>query len=269
MNAELSTRTLFNQLFIPNYPIFVFMNTKIVFLGSKPIGYDCLQFLIENKDIFNIEISAVGTQTRKEFDPEKNLGLLAEQHGIPCLDSLDKLPECDIIYSVQHHQLLRQQHLDKAKRIAVNLHLAPLPEYRGCNQFSFAIIDEATEFGVSLHEIDTRIDHGDLLFQTRFPIPENCWVNELYGLTVQKGFQLFKDSLNDLIKGNYKKTPQQTLIKKYGGAIHFRNEINNLKIIDLGATKNEIEKRIRATYMPGFEPPYCLINGEQFYFKKA
>lgn len=27
-----------------------------------------------------------------------------------------------------------------------------------------------------------------------------------------------------------------------------------------------IEKIIRATAMPGFEPPYCFIGGRKFYF---
>lgn len=244
------------------------MKTRIVFLGSKPIGFDCLQYLWNHQDELNIDLLAIATQSRKEFNSEKDLTLLAEKYGLLILNNIEDIPECDILYSVQYHELLKQKHLDKAKIIAVNLHLAPLPEYRGCNQFSFAIMDAAEKFGVSIHEIDTRIDHGDLLFQSRFAIPEKCWVSELYELTVNKGFELFKESIKDLINGNYTKTPQQDLIKKYGGSLHFRNEMNALKIIDLSESKVEIEKRIRATYMPGFEPPHCIINGEKLHFTK-
>ena len=156
---------------------------KIVFLGSKPIGYECLAYLIAQKEALNIEIAGVLTRARKEFGSAHDLAELAAVHSIPVIDSVENLPDCDILYSVQYHEIIRQQHIDKARQIAVNLHMAPLPEYRGANQFSFAILDRKIDFGATIHKIDTRIDHGDMLFQQRFPIPENCWVNELYELT--------------------------------------------------------------------------------------
>lgn len=243
------------------------MAVRIVFLGSKPIGYQCLQFLLEQREALNIEVAAVRTRMRKEFGGEGNdLAGLATTHHIPLLNDLDELPECDFIYSVQHHELLQERHIARAKKIAVNLHLAPLPEYRGCNQFSFAIMDEASEFGVTLHAIDTRIDHGDILFESRFSIPENCWVNELYELSFTAGVALFRESLKPLLEGNYTCTPQAALAQERGTSLHFREEIQHLKQIDLSMDQQAIQRAIRATYMPGFEPPYTLIGGKKVYF---
>src|SRR4051812_13850549 len=107
------------------------MNRKsVVFLGSKPIGYCCLQYLIANQETLNITVAAVLTQRRKEFDGYNDLAALAASHNIPVLDHPDEMPECDILYSVQYHIILSQAHIDKARQIAVNLHMAPLPEYR-------------------------------------------------------------------------------------------------------------------------------------------
>lgn len=242
------------------------MAARIVFLGSKPIGYQCLQFLLEKRAELDIEITGVRTQLRKEFSGEGDLSSLAAQYGIPLLHSLDDIPECDIIYSVQHHELLKREHIEKADKIAVNLHLAPLPEYRGCNQFSFAIMDRATEFGATLHAIDTFIDHGDVLFEQRFSIPEHCWVNELYELTFSAATALFRESLKPLLEGNYNRIPQADLRKERSSSLHFREEIKELKQIDLDMDAATIERRIRATYMPGFEPPYTLIGGKKVYF---
>lgn len=241
------------------------MPTKIVFLGSKPIGYDCLAYLIGQSKTLDLDICAVRTHKRKEFGSEKDIAVLAQVHHIPLLDSLDEIPECDLVYSVQHHELLKEQHIRKARAIAVNLHLAPLPEYRGCNQFSFAIMDEIKQFGVTIHEMDTRIDHGAILFQKRFPVPENCWVKMLYDLTVREGLDLFKNTLPALISGDYEKKVQQ-VVPPQRTRLYFRSEINNLKQIDLNRSRLEIEKQIRATCMPGFEPPYCVIDGKYFYF---
>ena len=239
---------------------------KVIFLGSKPIGYECLAHLISSKDSLGIEISGIMTNTRKEFGNEHDLNTLAAQNNIPVIGNLDELPECDIIYSVQYHEILKQQHIDKAGQIAINLHMAPLPEYRGSNQFSFAIIDGKTEFGTTIHRIDTRIDHGDILFQKRFPIPENCWVNELYQLTYKASLNLFKQTLAHIISGNYQLMPQQIMVGKYGTNLHFRKEMAALRQIDLNWQSDIIEKHIRATSMPGFEPPYCIIDGKKVYF---
>jgi methionyl-tRNA formyltransferase len=243
------------------------MALRIVFLGSKPIGYQCLQYLLDKRAALDIEMVALRTRLRKEFSGDSDLAALAEQHQIPLLQSLDEMPDCDIIYSVQHHELLQRRHIEKARIIAVNLHLAPLPEYRGCNQFSFAIMDGATEFGATVHAIDTLIDHGDVLFEQRFSVPEHCWVNELYELTFSAAIALFRDSLKPLLDGNYNRMPQAELRKERPASLHFRKEINELKQVDLSADAAIIERTIRATYMPGFEPPYTVIGGKKVYFK--
>ena len=76
--------------------------------------------------------------------------------------------------------------------------MAPLPEYRGCNQFSFAIVDGKKEFGTTLHKMEEGIDNGDIIAESRFDIPENCFVKELYELT-------YKTS-----RSNYSKTRSRT-----------------------------------------------------------
>ena len=241
---------------------------KVVFLGSKPIGYECLAYLISQKDNLNIEITGLLTHARKEFGNAHDLNVLAGEHSIPLLERLAELPECDILYSVQYHEVLKKEHIEKACEAAVNLHMAPLPEYRGANQFSFALLEEKKEFGTTIHKIDHRIDHGDILFQKRFPIPDDCWVHDLYQLTYKASLNLFQQTLAHLVAGNYKPVPQEVLVGKYGTSIHYRKEMAEIKVINLDWQREKIERHIRATFMPGFEPPYCIINGEKVHFSR-
>lgn len=234
-------------------------------MGSKPIGYDCFKYLIEKADELDIKIAGLLTQKRSEFGNDHDLSQLALQNSIPLISSLSDLPECDIIYSVQYHEIIKQEHIDKARDIAVNLHMAPLPEYRGSNQFSFAILEDKTEFGTTIHQIDTRIDHGAILFQKRFPIPEGCWVDELYNKTYTASLALFKQTLQHVLSGNYKLLPQELLEPKYGTSLHYRKEMAQIKLIDMNWDKEKINKHIRATSMPGFAPPHCFVNGEKVY----
>jgi len=242
------------------------MSLKIVYLGAKDIGTNCFRVLLERAATLNYEI--VAARSRKS-EAGKAISKLAEENKIPLLSSLDDLPECDIIFSVQHHELLKKRHLQKARKIALNLHLAPLPEYRGCNQFTFAILENAAEFGVTIHEMDTRIDHGAILAESRFSIPENCWVKTLYDLSEEKALKLFQDTLPEIIAGKYVLTPQKDLEPLRPSQLHFRQEIEDIKEIPLNLSASEIDRRLRATMMPGFEPPYCRIGGQKVYFRKS
>lgn len=237
---------------------------EIVFLGSKAIGAECLQYLLANQDKLNAKVIAVKTIERKELEDNISVSSLAIKQQIPILKSLNELPECDIIYSVQHNEILHQSHIDKAREIAVNLHLAPLPEYRGCNQFSFAIMDEATEFGVTIHQIDSKIDHGKILFEDRFSIKKDIWVKELFDLANEKGIALFEKTIADIINENYTLKSFNPTAKS---SLHYRNEINQLKEISPNLPQEEIAKRIRATAMPGFEPPFYWKEGKKVYWE--
>ena len=242
------------------------LNTKkIIFLGSKPIGYKCLQILIANEKKWNYEIIGVLTNDNKKLDAKLSVKKLAEKNKISLFDSLDKMPVCDIIYSVQYHQILKAKHIAKAKQIAVNLHMAPLPNYRGCNQFSFAIIDKAKTFGTTIHQLESGIDDGAILFEDRFKIAKNIWVKDLYNETESRSVALFQSSLKNIVEENYNPKPQSSFTKRKTN-FHLRNEINDIKKIDFSWSKEKIKRHIRATYFPPFEPPYTEIDGVKFYF---
>lgn len=245
--------------------------TKIIFLGSKSIGYDCLNFLLSQLPFLNAELTAVFTAPSKLDQVDKNIHQLCKKHAIPTFaeaDALFELPESDFLISVQYHQILKAKHLAKAKQLAVNLHMAPLPEYRGCNQFSFAILDQAKTFGTTLHKMDTSVDGGDILFEKRFPIPEKCWVKALYDLTYKASVELFEEALSQLISGDIHPISQQSLIASRGTSFHFRKEINDIKVIDPNWDTEKIERHVRATYFPPYEPPYMLVGGKKVFLKK-
>lgn len=241
---------------------------NIVFLGSKQIGYQCLEYLIENAKKLDYNILGVLTNSRGE-----NIKTLAQKAQIPVLNDLDAFlalkEEVDIAISVQYHLILKKEHINKAKDITINLHMAPLPEYRGCNQFSFAIIDGKSEFGTTLHRLEEGIDSGDILFEKRFPMEQDIWVDQLYEKTFKASLELFQESLSKILANQYKCTPQKELISERGTTLHYRKEIQEIKRIDLNWSSEKIQSHIRATYFPGFEPPYTQIGNQKIYFTKT
>lgn len=237
---------------------------NIVFLGSKDIGYECLKLLIENQEKLGFHVQGVLTNNRGDKISE-----LAKSNALAVLNSLDDylgMDSVDLCISVQYHEILKREHLSKAD-LTVNLHMAPLPEYRGCNQFSFAIINGDKEFGTTIHIMDEGVDSGDILFEKRFKIPANCWVDQLYAITFTQSISLFEESLPELICNNIRPVSQESYANRKR-SIHFRKDIEALKRIDLSWNSEKIEAHVRATAMPGFSPPYCLIGQEKVYFQR-
>lgn len=246
---------------------------KIYFLGSKEVGASCFNYLVSNRERLGIEIAGVLTNDRSllksdEKDSVKSIAVKNEIPLIASLESLLELPLTDLLISVQYHEILTQKHIDKAS-FAINLHMAPLPEYRGCNQFTFALLDDAKEFGTTLHKLEAGIDSGPILFEKRFEIPQNCFVQELYQLTFDASIELFENSIESILSGNFQLVEQQSLLEQRKASFHLRKEINDVKVIDLSWPKEKIERHIRATWFPPFEPPFTWLDGKKIYFTVA
>ncbi len=239
---------------------------KIVYLGAKPLGVYCLQHLLQHAEELNCEVIAVGTDHKAEQKRSNNLLELARRHEVPLLGKLEDLPACDFIISIQYHRILKQRHIDRANIQAINLHMAAVPEYRGCNAFSFAILDQAKEFGTTLHVMDHTVDGGDILFESRFPVPENCQVRQLHALTEAHSKPLFTENIAKILRQDIQAIAQSTFAGKRRIGHHYRSEINEIKQIDLDWPAEKIERHIRATYFPPFEPPYALVDGQKVYF---
>ena len=234
---------------------------RVVYLGAKAIGLECLRIVSELKDSLHFELAGVLTNSRGE-----DIRHLCRKNHFPLLESLDDFlntPNVDLAVSVQYHEILKTQHIKHAGLI-VNLHMAPLPEYRGCNQFSFAIIDGASTFGTTIHLLEEGIDSGPIIAERRFSIPPDIWVSKLYELTFKESVELFRETFPILLEAQPEAVAQETLLAARGSQLHFRREIEELKCLDLSWDKARLEKHIRATYMPGFAPPYFVCAGKTF-----
>tara|TARA_X000000368_G_C23049280_1_gene720561 strand:- start:2549 stop:3307 length:759 start_codon:yes stop_codon:yes gene_type:complete len=233
---------------------------NVVMLCSKKIGLECLKILFLEQQSMSFNIVGVLTNERGDeiidFCNANNLRII---HN---LEEYRSIRDIDIAISVQYHKILKQKDIDVASELTVNLHMAPVPEYRGCNQFSFAIINDEKYFGTTLHMIDTGVDSGDILFERRFPIPNNIDVETLYNKTFEESITLFDDNLHKIISGDYSPKTQEVKInrKQY---FYKRKDIENIKKIDLSWNEEKISRYFRATSMPGFDPPYTILNGKK------
>ncbi|HYC39255.1 MAG TPA: formyltransferase family protein [Chitinophagaceae bacterium] len=238
---------------------------NILYLGSKKIGCECLRELLSIAAEEGAALKGILTNPQAAYARE--ITALAGERSIPVFAELDEilqLKDIDLLVSVQYHRILRREHIAVA-RLAVNYHMAPLPEYRGCNQFSFALFEGAKEFGTTVHRLENGVDSGAIIDEIRFPVDSKWDVSELYEATYRHTLNLFRRSIPQLLRRNYSLTPQQDLVASRGSRIYRRKDIERLKQINVDDPVPLIVKKVKATSMPGFEPPYFIHDGEKYY----
>ncbi len=235
---------------------------RIVFLGAKDIGLHCLAFILKSADHGQCELLAFGGNSRLQLD--ERFSSLLEGRSVELIRDPDQLLdlEYDLLISVQYDRMLTAEHLKVAQEVNINLHMAPLPEYRGCNQFTFAILDRKKEFGTSLHMMVPQVDAGDILFERRFEMKEEEWVKNLYERTLDESKLLFSAHWNQILASDYSKTPQADFQEERSSSFHLRNEIDQVKSIDATWPIERQKLHFRASFFPPFEPPKLIENGE-------
>lgn len=87
--------------------------------------------------------------------------------------------------------------IQSATRAALNLHPSLLPRYRGPDPLQQQLAAGDQRFGTTLHQLDQRFDHGDIIAQAALPdfqSPQTRAVVEQY--CARLGVELFTDAIS-------------------------------------------------------------------------
>lgn len=141
--------------------------------------------------------------------------------GFEYTDSID---DCDILISVMYGELLSEQFISSKVR-CVNFHPGILPEYRGSGAYSWVILNGEKETGVTLHEIDRSIDHGQVIEKRSFPVTEKDTAYSLFVQAEKVMFEMFKDWYESILQGEYTKEEQD----ESKAAIYYRKDLEEVR----------------------------------------
>ncbi len=154
---------------------------KIVFMGTPDFAVGALEALIKAGH----EITAVVTQPDKAkgrsgklmAPPVKECALA---HSIPVMqpvriktpEAIEELKqyEADVYIVAAFGQILSQEILDMPKYGCLNIHASLLPKYRGASPIQRVIIEGEEETGVTIMQMDSGIDTGDMLYKKSIAI---------------------------------------------------------------------------------------------------
>lgn len=151
------------------------------------------------------------------------------------------IKSADIVISVMYENMIKKKQMEN--KVCFNFHPGTLPEYRGSGVFSWAIINQESKMGITLHLIDEGMDTGDIIEIRQFLISKCDTAYSLFSRGEQVIFKMFKDWYVDLLNGDYVATPQEI------------SEGKNYYIRDLQKAKN-LTKFVKAFHFPNKEPSY-------------
>lgn len=116
---------------------------------------------------------------------------------------IEKLKEIapDKIISYSYRYMIKKEVIDFMSASILNLHISYLPWNRGANPNFWSFIDN-TPKGITIHEIDERLDRGKILLQKKLEFDEE---KETFSTTYQKLneeiVKLFEENRKALLEG--------------------------------------------------------------------
>jgi len=235
--------------------------TRVVLMGSLGVAVECLEWLLSlpTIEVIGVVCSRASKSTWRQVMQDTDMQDIAPLLGIPMLTLEDLLTmNADIGLSVRFHEILQTRHLERFELGVVNLHGAPLPEMRGSMCDTAAIIENRTEYGTSLHWMNTRVDAGDLLAVHRFPISDQDTVFDLFMKCSTYGLTLIKQHFMDIIEGKLVGQSQQAILELTGASsrTYVKQEVMKNKEITTEMSQKQLWNRVRAFQFPGHEPAY-------------
>ncbi len=188
----------------------------IYLVGNGRIADDCLRIMVKkNIPVTYIEIyEETFNFTRKLCD---RLGIKFEHHDKEDMkDFLLSMNEKCLIFSVHNSYIFPKEVTEKENITILNMHIAPLPLYRGMNAPTWEIYDQQKNAGVTWHEVIANIDSGEIIVQKKFPIGADDTAMDVLQASFRLGVELFEENLEAFISKNYEtKAVEQNMTRLY------------------------------------------------------
>ena len=144
----------------------------------------------------------------------------------------------------------------------INVHPGLNPYNRGWFPQTFSIINKLPA-GVTIHEMDTELDHGPIIYQERLEIHSYDTSKDVYERILKVELELIKNHLDDLVNGTYTTHPMDT-----EGNINYKSDFDLECRLDLDKTGtfSDFYDLLRALTFPPYKNAYFIDeNGEKIY----
>ncbi|MUM19922.1 methionyl-tRNA formyltransferase [Mycobacterium sp. CBMA271] len=239
---------------------------RIVSFGYQAWGYRTLQALIDLGHDVALAVTHPASEDAYKAIWSGPVDDLARQHGIPVhftkrvdAETIDlvKGAEPDVIVVNSWYNRMPVELYDFPPHGTLNFHDSLLPKFTGFSPVLWSLISGESEFGLTVHRMDSGLDTGDILVQHSLPIGPADTGTEL----VLRGMDLIPgvlaEALSALESGTAVWRPQNKSERTY---CHKRSERDSA--VDWSWPAEDLERFVRALSDP-YPRAFTYYDGER------
>nr|MDD3720182.1 methionyl-tRNA formyltransferase [Candidatus Gracilibacteria bacterium] len=243
---------------------------KIAFFGTGEFSKNILSKVYEDK---NIEVALVVSQPDKPVGRDKEMletpvKQVANELGLKILQP-EKLKNnedffkflkdlnLDFIVVVAYGKIVPKEVLEAPKYGCINIHGSILPKYRGASPIQESLKNGDKLTGLTIMYMSEGMDEGDVLKIAEIKVDNVDKTPDLFKKFEEIGPKLLIETLNGIISGSIKGTPQDNSKATYCKKIEKEDGEINFSEMD----SDEIYNKYRAYYTwPGI---YTFFEGKK------
>ena len=189
-----------------------------VFFGSGPVAARSLQLLLEWHPVSTV-VTKHTPHHHKEKAPVETVAL---QHHLPILYADSKkeldmleLPTVDYGIVIDYGVIISAQTINRFSLGIINSHFSLLPEWRGADPITYALLGGQQKTGVSIMRIDEGLDTGTLLATSEVAIAQTDTNQSLTDKLISTSDTLLRTSLPAYAAGSLSVYEQPRRIATY------------------------------------------------------
>ncbi|MFQ3592254.1 MAG: methionyl-tRNA formyltransferase [Gemmataceae bacterium] len=195
---------------------------RVVMMGTGIFAEPTLEMLLQRPGL------CVGLFTQPDRDTGERRGstrqtgrgmkTIAQAHGLPVYqpESINTPEGVALLAGLQpdlcviaaYGQILKPEVLAVPPLGCINVHASLLPKYRGAAPINWAIYHGETETGVTIFQLTTGVDTGDILAQTRIAIGPEDTAGDIEARLAPLGARLALECIDALASGTATRTKQ-------------------------------------------------------------
>ena len=236
---------------------------RVVFMGTPEFAINILEGLIEISNVVLVVSQPdkeVGRKRELKHTPIKEVALVNNIEvfqPIKIKEDYQRIMEVnpDIIITCAYGQIIPDELLNFPKYKAINVHASLLPSLRGGAPIHKAIIYGLDKTGITIMDMVSKMDAGDIIKQVETKILDSDNVGTLHDRLSLMGKELLLETLPSIIMGTATRIKQDESKVTYGYNVSREEEL-----IDFNKDIRSVFNQIRG--LNPFPGAYANLDGK-------
>ncbi len=191
-------------------------NLNFIFFGTPSIASRTLEILKEKGYIPKLIVTSPDKPSGRGLEMhETPVAIWAKENNIKTLkpekitpEFVNELEEIDLYIVVAYGKILPENLIKKPELGTINIHYSLLPKYRGASPLEATLLNGDEETGVSIQQMEYKMDSGPILREERIDIGINDTKEELRETLINLGGNVLAEILPSIKNKEIIPSPQ-------------------------------------------------------------